>query len=98
MTQPLRSSIFGAFIVSNLVLVVGCSSGPASPGKNAALKERRPTAVGDSCGTAGGANYILTYSSALSRWCVDEGVYAAHAADFNRFYSYGDTVITTLQN
>jgi hypothetical protein len=52
--------------------------------------------VGD-CGSAGGAHYVEAYRSSLSRWCIDSTVYAAHAADFQRFYPYGDKVITTLE-
>jgi hypothetical protein len=52
---------------------------------------------GGSCGTAGGVRYVEAYRSALSRWCIDESVFAQHAADFTKFYGFGDSVISTLQ-
>jgi hypothetical protein len=49
------------------------------------------------CGTVNGATYLETYRSAFSRWCIDSTVFAAHAADFPKFYPYGDSVIQTLE-
>ena len=49
------------------------------------------------CGSAGGVMYVQPYSSGLSRWCVHPDIWAGHAADVERFFAYGDSVIAYLQ-
>jgi hypothetical protein len=54
------------------------------------------TEVGASCGAAGGVQYVEAYRSALTRWCVDPTQWAMHAADYRKFFAYGDFVVGEL--
>ena len=49
------------------------------------------------CGRIGEAEYLRVYRSSLSTWCVETGLWAQHSADIQKFFAYGDAVVTTLQ-
>jgi hypothetical protein len=52
------------------------------------------------CGTAGGIDYVMTYQSALSEWCIDTNFYAANYSTFYNgpFYAYSNAVIADLRS
>jgi hypothetical protein len=45
-------------------------------------------------------DYVLVYSSNLTRWCVDSNVWSAssNGATIGNFFGYGDSVFSTLQS
>jgi hypothetical protein len=43
-------------------------------------------------------DYVLVYESASTKWCVDANMWAAHSADIDNFFSYGDAVYAKLQS
>jgi hypothetical protein len=45
---------------------------------------------------AGGVLYIERYRSAKTRWCVHPMIWSAHAAEVQKFFAYGDSVIDEL--
>jgi len=57
-----------------------------------------PTPTGTCVDPSGSvANYVEAYKSATTRWCVDPTVWAGHSADIQKFFAYGESVITNLQ-
>jgi hypothetical protein len=70
----------------------GGSGGSTLPGPDMTV-----TGTFGSCGTSGGRNYIKAYMSAYSVWCIEEGQWNDHEADYRRFFAYGDSVILTLE-
>jgi hypothetical protein len=70
-------------------------SGGPTPTPPTPTPSPTPTA-GPVCGTVNGVQYLRVYQSPLSQWCVASSEWSAHAADYSRFFAYGDTVVTTL--
>jgi hypothetical protein len=55
-----------------------------------------PTPGTASCGSVGGVNYVEAYRSSLTRWCINQNEWNAHASSFQGYFAYGDNVITNL--
>jgi hypothetical protein len=74
--------------------VYGGTGGPA-PTPPTPTPTPTPT-PGPICGTVNGRQYLRVYQSPLSNWCVESNLWAAHSAEVQRFFPYGDSVVTTL--
>jgi F5/8 type C domain len=49
-----------------------------------------------SCGVKGGVNYVEAYRSTLTRWCVDQTEWTNHQASYQKYFKFGDDVVTNL--
>jgi hypothetical protein len=60
----------------------------------------KPPGIVGNCGSAGGIDYVMTYQSALSEWCIDTNFYSANYTTFYNgpFYAYSDAVIQYLRS
>jgi len=81
------------------VTIIASSVTDGTKNASSAVTIKPPGIIGD-CGSAGGIDYVMTYQSALSEWCVDTNFYGANYTTFYNgpFYAYSDAVIQYLRS
>jgi hypothetical protein len=87
--RPAVRRLFAA----SLLLSAACLGANAAPADNTeASKPKKNCVNGD-----GSLVFVQAHRSKLSRWCVDPSVWSEHAADIQKFYVYGNDVVTNLE-
>jgi len=90
---------------SGSVTITATSATDATKSSSGAVTIKPPGIIGD-CGSAengagtGQVDYVRTYQSKLSEWCIDTNFYAANYTTFYNgpFYAYSDAVIQYLRS
>jgi hypothetical protein len=81
-------------LVASLMLSAACAGANAAPADATAVASttKQNCVSGD-----GKLVFVQGHHSKLSRWCIDSSVWSQHAADFKKFYPYGNDVVTNLE-